>query len=103
MPRVPRVGDQRMSWATYGKEVAKLAGFNNNSAVGSWIREKVMPLKPDWVDPPARPKGSDGIFGNGENVPLSQLTADNCVVVEGDVAYSCRKKKRSNSFIGRRH
>ena len=92
MPRVPRVGDQRMSWATYGKEVAKLAGFNNPAAVGVWMQRNAMSLKPDWVDPPAKKKGSDGPFGN---FLLSQLTADNCVVVEGDVAYSCQKKKQA--------
>ena len=65
MPRVPRVGDQRMSWATYGKEVAKLAGFKNHESVKKLIREEAtaMSLKPDWVDPPARPKGSDGDSG----------------------------------------
>ena len=33
MPLVKRVGKERMSWATFYKEVSRLAGFNNPSAV----------------------------------------------------------------------
>ena len=87
MPRVRRVGSERMSWATFYKEVSRLAGFNNPSAVRGYIEKHAMSLKPAWVDDPLEQHGARGPFGIVG--ALRDLTVDNCVKVEGDVALSC--------------
>ena len=91
MPRVRRVGSERMSWATYGNEVSRLAGFNNPSAVKNYIQRHAMSLKPAWVDDPLEQHGARGPFGISG--ALRDLSVENCVLVEGDVAYSCLGKR----------
>ena len=92
MRRVQRVGDQRMSWATFHKEVSRLADFKNVKTVRTWIRDKAMSFKPDWVDGPAEHTGANGPF-NG--IAFQDLDETNCVKVVGDVALSCLGKSTS--------
>ena len=92
MRRVQRVGDQRMSWATFHKEVSRLADFKNVKTVRTWIQDKAMSLKPDWVDGPAKHTGANGPF-NG--IAFQDLDETNCVKVVGDVALSCLGKSTS--------
>ena len=98
MGRVQRVGDQRMSWAAYGNEVSRLAGFNNPTNVKSWMQRKAMSLKPAWVDGPAEAFRSLCPFGN--DIALQDLSVENCVKVDGDVAFSCLGKKGSILLVG---
>ena len=90
MPRVQRVDNARMSWATFHNEVSRLAGFNNPDTVRQWMQRNAMSLKPAWVDDPAEARGANGPFGIGG--ALQDLTAENCVKVVGGVALSCLGK-----------
>ena len=94
MRRVRRVGSERMPWATFYKEVSRLADFNNPKTVESWIQRKrnAMSLKPAWVDGPAKHTGANGPF-NG--IAFQDLDEKNCVKVVGDVALSCLGKSTS--------
>ena len=90
MRRVAQNGDQRMSWAAFYNSVSK--GWSNPKTVEQYMKRHCMSLKPAWVDDPVERSGARGPFGIGG--ALRDLSVENCVLVEGDVALSCLGKSR---------
>ena len=91
MRDVAQNGDQRMSWAAFCKTVSR--GWTNPDTVKQYMKNHYMSLKPAWVDDPVERSGANGPFGISG--ALRNLTADNCVKVDGDVALSCLGKSTS--------